>query len=347
MGRIDCYTHFTFAPLLDYVTEQTGYPHELATLFASVPSLWDVDERLRLMDDAGVDHHVLVPVPVVPGPLSGRQAATAARLCNELLSEVVHKHGDRFSAAAMVPVDSPTVMASELELAKRELGLLGAALGIGPQLRPPDSPHYTDLYAAAEELGAPLWLHPARTPRSADYVSEPTSRHGLWQSFGWIFDDTSAMVRIALSGTFDRHPDLKIIVHHAGGMVPMFTDRLEQGLRFFKECAGVDPGCAVRPPYADQLRKFYVDTATHGVNPLLVRSAVDFFGVDRVLFGSDAPMDADNGRTFASAAAESIESAGLSGEEQQLVFQDNFLRLLSQHPSTSQPAGSAPPARTH
>ena len=81
---------------------------------------------------------------------------------------------------------------------------------------------------AAHDL--PVWLHPARTADMPDYASEAKSRFEMWWCFGWPYETSAAMARLVFSGLFDRHPDLKIITHHGGGMVPFYDGRIGPGM---------------------------------------------------------------------------------------------------------------------
>src|SRR5437870_4084659 len=79
-------------------------------------------------------------------------------------------------------------------------------------------------------LGLPIWLHPARPASFPDYPGETRSRYDIWWAFGWPYETTAAMARLVFSGLFDRHPDLKIITHHMGAMLPYFEGRAGGGL---------------------------------------------------------------------------------------------------------------------
>ena len=89
---------------------------------------------------------------------------------------------------------------------------------------------FEPLYAAMAQLDRPIWLHPARTAAMPDYAAEQKSRFEMWWCFGWPYDTSVAMVRLAFCGLFDRYPNLKIITHHLGGMIPFYDGRIGPGL---------------------------------------------------------------------------------------------------------------------
>ncbi len=78
-----------------------------------------------------------------------------------------------------------------------------------------------------EEIGAGVWLHPYRTPGTSGSPAE-TAPFLLWQVYGWTFDTTITIARLVFAGIYDRHPDLKLIAHHGGGLIPHFSGRVER-----------------------------------------------------------------------------------------------------------------------
>jgi len=333
MRKVDAFSHFTFPAFVRALEEASGQPHEFSRLFANTKTLIDADARRALMDELGVEQHVLVPLPEIglsPGVLS--RPAVAARLargCNEAMSALVQRHADRFLGVAMLPQSTGDTLAGELEFAVKELGLVGGVLGPGPTLLPPDSPELEALWAKAETLDVPIWLHPARSAAFPEYEGERASKYQFFQVYSWLLDTTLAMHRIVFSGVFERHPRLKLVAHHTGALVPLYCGRLDIGMRFFEANAGVDYEAKVQPPYEPHYAKFFIDTATQAFNPRVLRQAVDFFGPGQVLFGSDAPMDAQGGREMGRNADASVAELGLSPAEAEAVYSGNLQRLLS------------------
>jgi aminocarboxymuconate-semialdehyde decarboxylase len=115
----------------------------------------------------------------------------------------------------------------------------------------------------------------------------------MWWCFGWPYETSVAMSRLVLGGVFDRHPKLKIITHHMGGMIPYFDKRIEDGLSLLgtrtqtEDYSGIIP--ALKRPLIDYFHMFYADTALFGASRGL-ECGLDFFGVDHVVFASDAPL---------------------------------------------------------
>jgi predicted TIM-barrel fold metal-dependent hydrolase len=219
-------------------------------------------------------------------------------------------------------------MLAELNRVVKELQMAGGMFVTGPTVKRPDHPDYEFLYAEASRLDVPLWIHPSRPLFYPDYLDEKESKFQIWQTLSWLQDSSAAMVRIVFAGVFDRHPDLKLIIHHHGALVPLFAQRMQYGWDYFEQNTGVTQPTAISRPYIEHFKKFYCDTATQGKEPKLLEMTAAFFGPDRVLFGSDAPMDASAGRSFTADAIASVAEMDAPEKDKTKIFRGNALRLL-------------------
>jgi predicted TIM-barrel fold metal-dependent hydrolase len=331
--RIDSYCHFSMMNVIDFLEKASGvYPHIFRSLFANTPALIHLDKRLALMDECGIEFSVLVPLPwleTIPSVHANpKQCAEAARLFNDELAAIVNKRPDRLVGVALLPTTDPEVMLAEFERAVRTSKLVGGFFVVGPTVKPPDHPDYEHLYRKAVELDVPLWVHPSRPPEYPDYVGEKISQYQVWQTLSWLLDSSTAMVRLVFSGVYERYPNLKLIIHHHGALIPLFAKRMQYGWDYFEQNTGKKQPTAISRPYIDHFKKFYCDTATQGYEPMILKMAYDFFGPDHILFGSDGPMDATGGRAFTLDARKSVEKMGLSQADQKKIFSENILRLL-------------------
>lgn len=334
---IDAYCHFSFMSVIEYLEDNSGIrPHVFRDLFRNTSTLINVNDRLVLMDETGVDVSVLVPLPWIetapPVHANPELASGAARLFNDELVNMIATSPapDRFIPVALLPTTNPDVMLAELDRAVNELGMVGGFFVVGPTVKSPDHPDYEHLYRRAQELDVPLWIHPSRPPIYPDYVGEPVSQYQVWQTLSWLLDSSTAMVRIVFSGVFDRYPNLKLIIHHHGALIPSYADRMQYGWDYFEQNTGQQQPTSISRPYINHFRKFYCDTATQGYSPYMIQMALDFFGEDHVLFGSDATMDAQNGRLFTNEAIRSMEELKkFKNKDQRKVYSENFLRLIN------------------
>jgi predicted TIM-barrel fold metal-dependent hydrolase len=134
------------------------------------------------------------------------------------------------------------------------------------------------------------------------------------------------MFRIVFSGVFDRYPQLRIVTHHAGGFVPLLAPRFANIWPDFE--AEHPLPTKISRPLIDHFRKFYCDTALSGFSPKGLELAVEFFGADRVLFGTDAPFGVNAGRTFISETLRSISAMTVSPETRTAILSNNAKRIL-------------------
>lgn len=281
------------------------------------PAITDLEARWRAIDRFGAYRQVLVlAVPPLEEVGPPRVAAEFARRANDEMADLVAKHPDRFAGfAAALPLNDTERSILELSRAVNELGALGALVYTNVTGVPLDHPRFEPLLAALETARVAAWLHPTRDASSSDYRSEDRSDYGLWWSLGWPYETAAALSRLVYSGAMERHPDLRVIAHHGGGMVPHLSGRLGMGPGY-RQVKDSLP----RPPL-DYFRRFYVDTALFGA-PHAVRCVVDFFGPDHVLFGTDMPLGP------ADAVALTIGDVEATGQDAEAIFAASARRLL-------------------
>lgn len=327
--RIDAHSHFSYLKYLDALEKQEGKPFVLGPRYRKRTALTDVKARVDLLDRNGVDIHVLVPIPwleAFPGVANDRTAAPQmARLINDEIAAVVAQEPKRFRGVAVLPTVDPDAMVAELHRAVRELGFLGAYVAVGPTAKPMDHPDFEALYRSIVDLDVALWMHPSRPPLP-EQVDEKVSKFGEWLDIGWPYDTTTAMYRIVFSGVFERYPTMRIITHHHGGFVPYYAGRM-QGLWADDE-PGSGPQTSIAKPYIQHFKKFYCDTACNEFVPKVLELALDFFGPDRVLFGSDVPFGAQGGQRFASEVLRAVEGMQVSSQVRTAILSENAMRVL-------------------
>lgn len=289
--------------------------------FSEFPALVDLDQRWRALDGIEGYHQVLVlAVPPVEELGDADTCCELARLANDEMAELVRAHPDRFAgfAASLAPGNVDACL-EEIDRAMRDLGALGVQLYSHVVGRPLDDPRFAPLFEKIADLGGAIWLHPTRGRVAADYESESVSRFGLWWALGWPYETSLAMARPVYAGIVARHPELPIITHHGGGMVPQFPDRL---VDLAAEEVQVDwPD--VRQTLNAHLQTFYADTVL-GTGAAL-RNSIDFFGVDHILFATDMPFGPP---TLVRERIAQVDGLNLSDQDARKVFARNARRLL-------------------
>ncbi|HXV63372.1 MAG TPA: amidohydrolase family protein, partial [Vicinamibacteria bacterium] len=197
--------------------------------------------------------------------------------------------------------------------------------------RPVDSPDFLPLFDLMAGYDLPILLHPARGASFADYPVEDSSKYEIWWAFGWPYETSVAMARIVFAGLFDRHPNLKVITHHLGAMVPYFEGRVGPGWdQIGSRTSGEDLTRVVqrlkkRP--LDYFHMFYGDTAVFG-SRAATECGLSFFGADRVLFASDAPFDPEKGPMYIRETIRVLDSLAISTEDRERIYFRNAEKLL-------------------
>lgn len=241
---------------------------------------FDFDHRLRDMDAAGVDVHVLSATPqtYLYNLEPARGAATAA-IQNDQMAKHVAAHPERFMAIGTLPMQAPEKAADELKRAMEKLGLKGAMFASNILGKNLDDPSFEPLWTTAEELDAFMFIHPNNIAGA-----ERMKSYYLNNLIGNPLDTTIAAACLVFGGVLDRHPKLNFILAHGGGFTPYQAARWEHGWAVRPE-----PKKNVPTQPKDIARRFYYDTILHSASVL--EFMIGHVGADRVLLGSDYPYD--------------------------------------------------------
>ncbi|HEU4734108.1 MAG TPA: amidohydrolase family protein [Kofleriaceae bacterium] len=330
--KIDIFNHLYPRAFFDQFIAGGAAGKDMGKRVSNIATIVDLDQRFRAMDEFGDFRQVLTlpspPLEVLAGP---ERSPVLARAANDQLAELVRKYPDRFVAfAASLPLNNPDASLAELERAVTQLGARGIQIFTNVAGKPLDTPELAPLFAEVARLDVPIWMHPARGADVADYKGEARSLFEIWWTFGWPYETSVAMARLVFSGLFDRHPDLKIITHHMGGMIPYFEGRVGHGWdQLGTRTSDVDYAALLRSMKhrpIDYFRKFYADTALFGARAA-TRCGLAFFGVDKVLFASDMPFEPAPGM-YARETIDAIESLGLTAADKDQIYRGNAQRLL-------------------
>ena len=312
---IDIYTHFFPGEFYAKMTQAAPRLENIGKRMQAVVAIHDLDERFRQMDPFG-DYRQMISLPNPPLEeiTDVETGAELARVANDAMAELVLKNPDRFpgfiAALAMHDMDIAMV---ELHRAIKELGARGVQIFTNVDGKPLDLPQYQPLFDAMAEYDLPIWLHPTRPASHSDYASEERSRYEMWWCFGWPYETSIAMTRLVFSGLFDRHPAIKIVTHHMGGMIPFFDGRIGTGMSVLGARTTdedySDVLSSLKKPHLEYFKMFYADTAMFGTNGG-IKCGLDFFDDDQVVFSTDAPF-APVRETFRSIDELNLESAQL------------------------------------
>ena len=244
--------------------------------------------RLQAMDEGGVTVQVLSLAGPGADILPPDQGPDWARELNDTLARHVTARPDRFAGFAHLPMTAPDAAADELERCVREHGFCGAMVNGVTEGRFLDHPSFAPILARAEQLEVPIYIHPGIPPkpvREAYYDGLP---HDLSFPFaiagwGWHAETAVHVLRLVLSGVFDRHPKLQVIIGHMGEGLPTMLARCDQVF-------GHAAGSALQQPISQMITS-HVHVTTSGFfteTPFL--ALLQTFGADRILYSVDYPF---------------------------------------------------------
>ena len=289
-------------------------------------ALFDIEaKRLPYMDANGITMQVLS----YTSPVSDRvPAAEAVKLCtqaNSILARRIAEHPDRFAGFATLPMADPKAAAEELERCVKELGFCGVLVAGQYQGHFYDEPQFFPIFAKAAELDVPVYFHPALiSPAVQDYYFKSPSWNvivaGQFASagFGWHMDVGIHVLRMIMSGIFDKLPALKLISGHWGEMVPSFLERLDHMFS-----VDIDSRVTGLKKSISEYYKGNVYLTPSGIlSSMQLDYLVRLMGAEHILYATDYPyMQPGNVFGF-------LNDANLTREQKELIAHENAERIL-------------------
>ena len=272
---------------------------------------YDLDGLLAHQNAQGYEMDVVCsigPFSAYFSEVSVSEGLHSSQMWNDEMALAQNKHAGHLWASGVVPLQDTKVAIDELERSITKLGLIGVNIpgSIGKTGRI-DDPRLEPFYDRVEQLGVPIFMHPT----DAAFEDILDGYNGaLYNSLGRVIDVSVSAYRMVLSGIMERHPNLKIFMSHTGGALPYQAGRMDKNSKAAK---------LPKQP-SEYLRSMYTDTVSpHAMG---VKFALEFYGVDHVMYGSDYPCWNPEG------ALKVLKEAGLSKEDLQKVFYDNARRIL-------------------
>jgi aminocarboxymuconate-semialdehyde decarboxylase len=331
--KLDIFNHIFPKDFYDRMMEVNPELVDIGKRVRGVPVLYDLDARFRCMDEFGDYAQIIClaspPIELIAGP---DVTPDLAKVANDGMAEYVAKYPDRFPGfIASMPMNNPDAALEEIDRAIKALKAVGVQFFTNVNGKPLDLPEFKPLFEKMAGYDLPIWIHPARGANFADYLTEDKSKYEIWWTFGWPYDTSAMMARLVFGGYFDAFPNLKIITHHLGGMVPYFEGRVGPGWDQLGARTSDEDYSAIlknlKKPHLEYFKMFYADTALFGSFAGTV-CGLEFFGVDNVLFASDSPFDPEKGPGYIRETIKIVDALQISDEDRQKIYEGNARRLL-------------------
>ena len=279
---------------------------------------WTPEAALEYMDRQEIAAQV-VSMPLTFAGLDDDPdfGTRLSRMINEGHAELIAKHPDRFGAFATLPGDGPDAALTELRYALDELRLDGVVLTSNVLGRYFGDPSLEPVLAELARREVPVFVHPTDCPhidvlgfgRPSSIVEFP-------------FDTARTIANALYTGVFQRHPRLRLILAHCGGVLPTLGWRIGEHTVMGRgpDDADIDPAHV-----ADVLRGLYYETALAGSRNSLLPT-LEVTTADHILFGTDWPAAPEP--TVVQNIANLTSFAGFTTDELRGVERDNALRLF-------------------
>jgi aminocarboxymuconate-semialdehyde decarboxylase len=260
-------------------------PEAMALMGRKVPleALVVTEDRIRVMDEQGIDIEALSLNPVFWYKADPDLARQIVKLQNEKLAETCAAHPDRFVGLASVALQHPQLAAEQLEDAVKRLGLRGALIGGSVNGMELSDAKLHPFWSKAEDLGVLIFIHPQGTPEIA--ATGRLKGNGVLENvIGNPLETTIALSHLIFEGTLDAYPGLKICAAHGGVYLPSYAARSDQGcLTFPARCTNT-----LKKKPTEYLKDLYYDSMVFTSEGL--RHLIAEVGVDRIVMGTDYPF---------------------------------------------------------
>jgi aminocarboxymuconate-semialdehyde decarboxylase len=287
--------------------------YNATTMFPSVlPKLTSMQQRLRDMDEVGIDVQVVSPTSLQHYYWADLDLAReAVLLTNEKIAEQCAKHSDRFVALGNVSMQHPDLAVEQMDHCTRTLGMRGIEISTSINGLELDNDAFARFWARAEEIGCVVFIHPSGTS-----LAGRLNRFYLENIIGRPIETTIALSHLIFGGVLDRHPGLKIIAAHGGGYLPFYAGRSDHAYAIRPETH------TVKHAPSEYLRRIYFDSLVY--SPESLRYLISKVGASQVMVGTDYPFDMGSYDVH-----ELIRAAGdLSETDQEAIRGANAVRLL-------------------
>jgi aminocarboxymuconate-semialdehyde decarboxylase len=312
---IDVHAHCNFHEAGALLGEE-GRRRQAGPVNGAEETFIDLKQRLAAMDAQAVDMEILSINPFWYDK-ERDLAAQIVKIQNEKLAEFCAAHSDRFAAFASLTLQAPDLAVQELETAVKTQGLKGAAIGGSVNSIDFSDAKFHPVWAKAEELGVPLFIHPRGIPELRK--NRLAGNGWLDNTIGNPLDTTIALSHLIFEGTLDRFPGLKIVAAHGGGYLASYADRADHACMVGPK--GCNPDIKLKKKPTEYLKQIYFDSLVF--TPEAIRHLAAQVGAGQIILGSDYPYPWQLGpvdHIFACTSLDDDEKAGILGQTAAKLF---------------------------
>lgn len=333
MKSIDVFCHLMPRKYAELAMSESPNKSHMFLRALNMQAMSDMEARRKILGQfpgyRQIPNIVSPPVELFAGP---DKSPGIAAVGNDEIRAIAEENPDIYSGfIAGIPFNNVPASVAEIRRCK-DMGAKGVQIYTHMNGAAIDRETYWPIYEVCEKLDLPILLHPVGGQKTPEFADEDCSRYELWFLIGWPYQTTIAMCRLAFAGVFEDFPNLKIVTHHVGAMIPMLEGRIENGLKMY--------GGRTAPELKEQLtrtrmkgnpldtfKKFYADTASFG-SASAIRCGLEFFGRDHILFATDMPFDPEQGPGYIDRTLKAIDSLELSQEDRAAVLYGNAERIF-------------------
>ena len=295
---------------------QVPEANALMGLKVQQPSLVISSERVKTMDDQGIDVEAPSINPIFWYKAEPDLAGQVVKLQNEKLAEICAVQPDRFVGLASVALQHPDLAAEQLEYAVKQLELRGALIGGNVNGEELSDSKFHPFWSKAEQLGVLIFIHPQGTAELS--TSGRLKGNGVLDNvIGNPLETTIALSHLIFEGTLDAYPGLKICAAHAGGYLPSYAARSDQG------CVTFPARCTktLKKKPTEYLRQLYYDSLVF--TPEGLRHLIAEVGASQIVLGTDYPFPWTK-----TAVDHILDTPGLSDAERVAILGETAEKLL-------------------
>ena len=314
-GSIDVHAHWAPQPYIKLVQDLGRYPRIPGKPLD--PKLFDLKQRIKWMDERGVQMHVLTLSGSMPWQWANPDdAVRLAQIVNDAGIEAHTAYPDRFLVGAAVPIRDPAAALRELNRVAGKPGI--RAVGLPNSIESNDylfAPEYAPFLARCEELGYPLLFHPLDGNLNSYAGTRLQGPAFTYNTLGFPFESATTAAKFIFGGTLDRFPKLEIVLPHSGGCFPYIVGRIEHSVN--KGAVGVKLQSSMR----DYMRRFHYDSLAY--YPETLRFMIGLLGSDRIVIGTDnyATMDVEQPNAL-------VEQLNLPAADRDRILRGNAAKLF-------------------